>query len=267
MKADLPPRRYTSSLEHYWQDMFNELAAQEAEHAMSGWSVQGLRLRMQAYLKVLPQLALRSGARVLDLGCGAGSYSRVLGEAGFEVLGVDFASRVVQEARNRTHLGHVHYLSAEACTLPFADASFGHVLCIGLLQSLDRHEGALAEMCRVLEPEGSLCLMTLNRRSLKVRLDQWLGRQEIIMVDGRAQPRLKTYHPADLVQSFERLGMAGLMVAPVQIFPERWSRIHLLMKLLDHIPGVRFLTARSFLVTAVKKKDGQPEQGDVWREP
>ncbi|MFW6304139.1 MAG: methyltransferase domain-containing protein [Candidatus Sumerlaeota bacterium] len=40
--------------------------------------------------------------RVLDLGCGTGFHSRILGEAGFHVLGLDYSEHLLQEARKQT---------------------------------------------------------------------------------------------------------------------------------------------------------------------
>ena len=38
---------------------------------------------------------------VIDLGCGTGSYSTALSEAGFSVLGVDFSPKMVEKAKNK----------------------------------------------------------------------------------------------------------------------------------------------------------------------
>jgi SAM-dependent methyltransferase len=240
--------------------MFNELSTQKADHSISGWSSQGLKLRMQAYFQVLPQLSLGDGARVLDLGCGAGSYSRTLDKAGYQVFGVDFAHLVALEARKRTPHGNVHYLAADACSLPLPDACVDHVLCIGLLQSLHNHKTALSEICRVLKPGGSLCLMTLNSRNFKVRLDRCLGRQDIVVARGRAQPRLTTYDPDDLVRDLEEAGLFGLTVKPVMIYPQRWSRFEPLFRFLSHIPVAGFLTARSSMIIGFKdERQGKTE--------
>ena len=40
-------------------------------------------------------------ARALDLGCGTGSYSVSLAQAGYEVIGVDFVETALDMARNR----------------------------------------------------------------------------------------------------------------------------------------------------------------------
>lgn len=250
MAKPLPPRRYTSSREAYWREMFNDLAGERADYAVSGWSPQGLSLRMEAYLKVLPSFNLPPEARVLDLGCGAGAYSRVLAESGLRVVGVDYAWRVAVQARQRVTTAPVEFLSADATCLPFADARFDHVVCVGLFQSLQRHQSAMAEISRVLKPGGTLCLMTLNRRNLKNRLDRRLGREEIIMVDGKPQPRLNTYDPTHFCAELAALGLVDLQLQPVQIYPARLEPCRALVGLWNRIPVLNYLTARSFMVIA-----------------
>jgi len=250
MTKPLPSRRYTSSREAYWRDMFNDLSGERADYAVSGWSPQGLSLRMEAYLEMLPTFKLPSEARVLDLGCGAGAYSRVLAKSGLRVVGVDYAWRVAVQARQRATTTTVDFLSADATCLPFADARFDHVVCIGLFQSLQRHQSAMAEIFRVLRPGGTLCLMTLNRRNLKNRLDRRLGREEIIMVDGRPQPRLNTYDPAHFCAELAAVGFVDLQLQPVQIYPAWLEPYRGLVGLWNRIPVLNYLTARSFMVVA-----------------
>jgi SAM-dependent methyltransferase len=50
-------------------------------------------------------LGVRAGERVLDVGCGNGNYSRRMGRAGAEVVGVDVAEGFVEAARRRTGVG------------------------------------------------------------------------------------------------------------------------------------------------------------------
>ncbi|SDM83655.1 Methyltransferase domain-containing protein [Geoalkalibacter ferrihydriticus] len=252
MSKPLPPRRKTSSREAYWREMFNDFSALESDHAISGWSPQGLSLRMKSYVQALPSLNLKPGALVLDLGCGAGAYSRVLGEAGFRVTGVDYAWLVAGQARRRTTLKNVDFLSGDATCLPFADNLFDHVVCIGLFQSLHKHREAMAEIHRVLKPGGVLCLITLNRRNLKAVLDRKLGREEIIVVEGQSQARLNTYDPKVFQDELAEVGFIDLNRRPVQIYPEWLNPVSTVIDLWSRVPALGDLTARSFMITGTK---------------
>lgn len=179
MTKPLPPRRHTISREQYCREMFNDFSTQDTAHAISGWSSHGLRLRMEAYQRVLSTLNLTPEELLLDLGCGAGAYSRILGAGGFHVVGCDYAWLVAAQARKRTSGGNVDFIAGDASNLPFTNNLFDHVVCVGLFQSLHEHHEAMREIHRVLKPDGVLCLMTLNRRSLKARFDRLLGREGI----------------------------------------------------------------------------------------
>lgn len=252
MKKPLPPRRYTDSREHYWQQMFNDFAALQSDHAISGWSPQGLSLRMEAYMQALPALGLFPGALVLDLGCGAGAYSRMLGRAEYRVVGVDYAVRVAAQAKKRTSLERVEFMSGDATCLPFADDLFDHVVCVGLFQSLNRHRETMREIHRVLKPGGVLCLMTLNRRNLKARFDRFLGREDVILIDGQPHARLNTYDPQAFARDLKQEGFDRLRLQPVQIYPQKLNAVAGLVKLWNRLPGLNYLTARSFMVIGEK---------------
>jgi SAM-dependent methyltransferase len=66
------------------------------------------------------------------------------------------------------------------------------VVCIGVLQALERPEAAVAEIARVLRPGGKLLLEALNGRSLAARV----GRVEARL--RRLPPRVLAYDPAEV---------------------------------------------------------------------
>lgn len=67
----------------------------------------------------------RPGERVLDVGCGSGGTTLLLGEAvgpGGEVTGVDVSQPMLKLARTRTQAKNIHFLEADAATYPFQPA-------------------------------------------------------------------------------------------------------------------------------------------------
>jgi SAM-dependent methyltransferase len=99
--------------------------------------------------------------RILDLGCGHGALSSELTQDN-QVVGVDFARHMLMHAKSR---GLDVYLS-DACTLPFADASFDLVLAAGLVQHVPDVAVLAAEVLRVLRPGGRVVMTGPNRLSL-----------------------------------------------------------------------------------------------------
>ncbi|MBI5771394.1 MAG: class I SAM-dependent methyltransferase [Verrucomicrobia bacterium] len=83
--------------------------------------------------------------RVLDVGCGLGSYGRGLLVDGYEWMGAEVDAADCAELA-RLGLPHRH---VDGRTLPFADASFDAALCLEVLEHLDDPVSFLREVHRV----------------------------------------------------------------------------------------------------------------------
>ena len=118
---------------------------------------------MQAHWGPRYRAAFREAAhgRVLELGCGAGMYTRELLGAN-AVVAIDVSKRFLEHAR--AQIEGVAFVRADAHALPFADRSFDAVVSIGIFEYLDRPR-AFAEIARVLRHGGKLTFAVPNRRS------------------------------------------------------------------------------------------------------
>lgn len=108
-------------------------------------------------------LAVKAGDRVLDVGCGTGTFAAsvgpVVGPSG-EVVGVDLSETMVAEARRRTAgAGSLCFEVADAGTLPFPDSAFDAAHMERVLLYIDRPDAAVSEMLRVTRPGGRLALV------------------------------------------------------------------------------------------------------------
>ena len=114
--------------------------------------------------RLLAAAGLQSGAAVLDVGCGAGATTAHLADDhGLTVTGLDASrERIEQTTAARPDLD---FVAGRAEALPFEDASFDAVLCECVLSTLDDPAAALAEMARVLRPEGAALLSDVYVRS------------------------------------------------------------------------------------------------------
>ena len=102
---------------------------------------------------------LRPGMRVLDVGCGPGSITLGFAEAVApgEVIGVDFQQSQVAQAQalsDARGIMNSRFEVADAYRLPFPDGSFDAVFAHAVLWHLREPLKALAEMRRVLRPNG-----------------------------------------------------------------------------------------------------------------
>jgi SAM-dependent methyltransferase len=100
------------------------------------------------------ELGLRTdGARVMDLGCGAGDSVEQFRAAapGARWVGVDIADSVEARARTRED---AEFVAFDGIHLPFADRGFDLIYCKQVLEHVACPAPLLAEVARVLAPGG-----------------------------------------------------------------------------------------------------------------
>ncbi len=98
------------------------------------------------------------GKRVLDLGCGNGSYTAELAHRAASVCGVDLQRQHLKAFRQP-----IHRVQAAGESLPFASESFDVVTMIEVLEHTRCDEEVLKECFRVLKPQGFVVLFVPNK--------------------------------------------------------------------------------------------------------
>jgi len=101
------------------------------------------------------------GARILDVGCGAGTTVRFLRSLGLRALGLDISAALAKAARAGAPAPLVR---GDGARLPFAAGAFDAVLLECSLSLLPDLDAALAECARVLAPGGRLAVSDLYAR-------------------------------------------------------------------------------------------------------
>lgn len=117
---------------------------------------QDRRLRM--IVEAVPQW---HNARVLDNGCGLGTYLRRLQELTPHAFGLEYERERGQEANRR--LGHLRVVCAAGEHLPYASNSLDVILSNEVIEHVQDDAQALAEMARVLKLGGRALIFCPNR--------------------------------------------------------------------------------------------------------
>jgi 2-polyprenyl-3-methyl-5-hydroxy-6-metoxy-1,4-benzoquinol methylase len=101
---------------------------------------------------------------VVDIGCGAGTQSRLWAEAGHHVHGVDVNAPLIDLARQRAKDAGlaIRFDVGTATALPYENGSMDVCLLPELLEHVADWESCLNEAIRVLRPRGLLYLSTTN---------------------------------------------------------------------------------------------------------
>jgi len=115
--------------------------------------------------------------QLLDVGCGAGFLTNALSSSGYKMTGLDLSKESLHVAQKYDFGGNAKYVEGDAYQLPFADASFDGVTCMDFLEHVNDPERVIAEIARVLKPNGLFFYHTFNRNFLSyfviIKLVEW----------------------------------------------------------------------------------------------
>ena len=138
-------------------------AAEAYDHAANSfWSRFGQR--------TVDRIALREGARVLDVCCGSGASAipaaEAVGQRGF-VLGVDLAQNLLDLATAKAKqqgLANVEFRRGDLLQLDLEHESFDAVICVFGIFFIPEMEAAMREPWRLVKPNGKLAITTWGAR-------------------------------------------------------------------------------------------------------
>ncbi|MDZ4278121.1 MAG: methyltransferase domain-containing protein [Dehalococcoidia bacterium] len=161
-------------------------------------------------------------ARVLDIGCGIGTYVRKLREVSKDAYGIDVdVARLGQATTNGL-------AAAASEQLPFGDGAFDVVLLNEVIEHVRDDAATLREACRVVRPGGHVAVYAPNRLYPFETHGVYLGRRYVFgniplvnYLPNRLRRRLVPHARAYTSGNIRRL-ITGLPASPIvctQVFP------------------------------------------------
>ena len=130
---------------------------------LSGWNetIRGYAIALGSVVRqtvepMLDAAGVTRGKTVLDVCCGPGMLAAGALARGADAVGLDFSAEAVELARKLSPGGQ--YQQGDAQALPYPAAAFDVVLCGYGVMHVPNPAAALAEMRRVLRPDGRVAL-------------------------------------------------------------------------------------------------------------
>ncbi len=107
------------------------------------------------------------GLKFLDIGCGTGLAANYILENRGSYFGIDLSKQMLQEFHGTSKEEGATRLSVAIMeNLPFSNASFDKVLCLGILEYVEDLELAIGELSRVMRNDSSVILSMQNKFSI-----------------------------------------------------------------------------------------------------
>ena len=108
----------------------------------------------------IERIHLKAGTKVLDVACGTGNQSLPAARAGAEVIGLDIATNLLEQARKRAAAEKlkIEFIEGDAEKIPYETARFDVVLSMFGAMFAPRPEVVASELLRVCRPGGLIAM-------------------------------------------------------------------------------------------------------------
>src|ERR1044071_236590 len=152
--------------------------AQHGAGEIWNWESQAGKLRWARRVNMLSS-HLKPGMTVLELGCGAGYFTRELVRSGADIVAIDVSPELLEIARSNCSAPNVQYQLENAYELRYDDGVFDSVVGSSVLHHLEI-EKALRSVYRVLKPAGTIFFTEPNMLNPQIAVQKnipWIKRK------------------------------------------------------------------------------------------
>jgi ubiquinone/menaquinone biosynthesis C-methylase UbiE len=197
---------------------------------MSGLAFTGEMARLQQAIAeshdlvircgtVLEALNLRTGQRVLELGCGGGYFAReaaqFVGATG-RVCAIDISPDQIAATQARcADLAWVECRTGDIAAPPYADGEFDAVFAVQVLEYLADLDAGLRQIHRMLRPGGRLVIVATDWSSAVWHSENAQRMQQVLTAYAPHTPCRDL--PSILAERLRRAGIQPLRQTPIPI--------------------------------------------------
>lgn len=245
-----------TDFEQTWRKRFERFADFDDDAKIAGWSEHSLQTRINVFQQHWHAGLI--GAKWLDIGCGAGTYTQILLNHQQNVIALDYSYPTLKKAKQKLatngHCSNLDFGAADVRQLPFQNNSVSGVLCFGVLQALEQPMLAIDEIHNVMQPEGALWLDALNRGSLRFCFE-WLKHKVT------KKPYRLTYISAyQLEQYLKNKNYQNIEIIWMPIFPKKYHKLQNKLFSYIHQYGNRYnfiwrLVSHAYLIKAKRSAE------------
>jgi SAM-dependent methyltransferase len=192
--------------------------------------------------RILDRSLWLQNKRVLDLGCGIGRLTLWMARKAQHVTAMDISEEMIGVVRNAAASQRLHnttVLVYDGTMLPYVDASFDVIVCVGVLKYVIDEEDfcrVIGEMCRTVTRGGQIAVIDEFDYDGPVKLsEEDLGGLSVLRC------------PTDYISLFQKHGME--LIEQCSIFRNRFR------DRLTRLPFGRFFAARPLVARVMAAVD------------
>lgn len=152
-----------------WMDHLVDVLARRPSGSVGRFLYKRPAGHLAGFHRVLERVPIGERDHVLEVGCGAGVFLEMALASGCRACALDHSPDMVHLAREQNQqavdAGRLDIRDGDAASLPFETACFSRVFCLNAFFFFPQPQAALAEMARVLAPDGTLVILTASPKS------------------------------------------------------------------------------------------------------
>jgi len=115
---------------------------------------------------------LKPGDDVLDVGCGTGMFDKAMSRhLDCRIEGIDISAASLEIAEKKGEYDRLQRHDLQTTPLPVSDNAFDAAACVGVMTYIEDAADLLADLCRVIRPDGYILFTQRDDRWVEKNFD------------------------------------------------------------------------------------------------